>query len=48
MWDEARMCAPVACWRRFTAATEGLVGGYEMSKTHSVMHLLWRVHRFGH
>ncbi len=26
MWDEAGVCVPVACWRRVTAATEGLGG----------------------
>ncbi len=25
-WKEAGVCAPVACWRRITAATEGLCG----------------------
>ncbi len=26
LWEEAGMCAPVACWRWITAATEGLGG----------------------
>ncbi len=26
MWEEAGVCAPVACWQRVTAATEGLCG----------------------
>ncbi len=26
MWDEAGVCAPVACWWRVTAATDGLGG----------------------
>ncbi len=48
MWEEVGVCTPVACWRRVMAATEGLEGGLEMSRTLRVMHLLWRGHRFGH
>ncbi len=41
MWEGAGVCAPVACWRRVTAATERLGGRlYEMSRTLHVMHLL--------